>query len=138
MDRSFVFCGPDLVRAIDGPVGGCIFVSEHVRDVKTDGRERREVFFGNRQTTGSAEGHSEFQKARELLLVDVVLESGVTQEFLLRRIGERQAEGRCGWRCCWTRLRSGAWPWNLITLASRPHLIYCGLVRAGGVEWPGA
>jgi len=85
MDRSFVFAA-DLVRAIDGPVA-LHFVSEHVRDVETDGRARREVFFGNRQTTGSAEGHSEF-KGRDVLLVDVVLESGVTQEFLLRRIGE--------------------------------------------------
>jgi len=85
MDRSFVFAA-DLVRAIDGPVA-VHFVSEYVRDVETDGRARREVFFGNRQTTGSAEGHSEF-KGRDVLLVDVVLESGVTQEFLLRRIGE--------------------------------------------------
>jgi len=85
MDRSFVFAA-DLVRAIDGPVA-VHFVSEYVRDVETDGRARREFFFGNRQTTGSAEGHSEF-KGRDVLLVDVVLESGVTQEFLLRRIGE--------------------------------------------------
>jgi hypoxanthine phosphoribosyltransferase len=57
-----------------------------VRDVETDGRVRREVFFGNRQTTGG-EGPSEF-KGRDILLVDAVLDSGVTQEFLLRRIGE--------------------------------------------------
>ena len=84
MDRSFVFAA-DLVRAIDGPVA-VHFVREDVRDVKMDGRERREVFFGNRQTTGG-EGQSEF-KGRDVLLVDVVLDSGVTQEFLLRRIGE--------------------------------------------------
>jgi hypoxanthine phosphoribosyltransferase len=84
MDRSFVFAA-DLVRAIDGPVA-VHFVREDVRDVEMDGRVRREVFFGNRQTTGG-EGDSEF-KGRDVLLVDVVLESGVTQEFLLRRIGE--------------------------------------------------
>jgi hypoxanthine phosphoribosyltransferase len=84
MDRSFVFAA-DLVRAIDGPVA-VYFVREDVRDVEMDGRVRREVFFGNRQTTGG-EGDSEF-KGRDVLLVDVVLESGVTQEFLLRRIGE--------------------------------------------------
>lgn len=84
MDRSFVFAA-DLVRAIDGPVA-VHFVREDVRDVEMDGRARREVFFGNRQTTGD-EGHSEF-KGRDVLLVDVVLDSGVTQEFLLRRIGE--------------------------------------------------
>ena len=86
MDRSFVFAA-DLVRAIDGPVA-VHFVREDVRDVKMDGRERREVFFGNRQTTGG-EGQSEF-KGRDVLLVDVVLDSGVTQEFLLRRIGENK------------------------------------------------
>jgi hypoxanthine phosphoribosyltransferase len=84
MDRSFVFAA-DLVRAIEGPVA-MHFVREDVRDVEMDGRVRREVFFGNRQTTGG-EGTSEF-KGRDVLLVDVVLESGVTQEFLLRRIGE--------------------------------------------------
>jgi hypoxanthine phosphoribosyltransferase len=85
MDRSFVFAA-DLVRAIDGPVA-VHFVREDVRDVEMDGRERREVFFGNRQTTGGGEGPSEF-KGRDVLLVDAVLDSGVTQEFLLRRIGE--------------------------------------------------
>jgi len=85
MDRSFVFAA-DLVRAIDGPVA-VHFVREDVRDVEMDGRKRREVFFGNRQTTGGGEGPSEF-KGRDVLLVDAVLDSGVTQEFLLRRIGE--------------------------------------------------
>ena len=117
MDRSFVFAA-DLVREIDGPVA-VHFVREDVRDVEMDGRVRREVFFGNRQTTGG-EGDSEF-KGRDVLLVDVVLESGVTQEFLLRRIGEGRP-GRCGWRCCWTKPRSAAWRWSPITLASRPHL----------------
>ena len=85
MDRSFVFAA-DLARAIDGPVA-VHFVREDVRDVEMDGRARREVFFGNRQTTSGGEGPSEF-KGRDVLLVDAVLDSGVTQEFLLRRIGE--------------------------------------------------
>ena len=87
MDRSFVFAA-DLVRAIDGPVA-MHFVREDVRDVEMDGRVRREVFFGNRQTTSGGEAASEF-KGRDVLLVDVVLDSGVTQEFLLRRIGENK------------------------------------------------
>ena len=87
MDRSFVFAA-DLVRAIDGPVT-MHFVREDVRDVEMDGRVRREVFFGNRQTTSGGEAASEF-KGRDVLLVDVVLDSGVTQEFLLRRIGENK------------------------------------------------
>jgi hypoxanthine phosphoribosyltransferase len=85
MDRSFVFAA-DLVRAIDGPVA-VHFVREDVREVETEGRVHREVFFGNRQTTSGGEGPSEF-KGRDVLLVDAVLDSGVTQEFLLRRIGE--------------------------------------------------
>ena len=85
MDRSFVFAA-DLARAIDGPVA-VHFVREDVRDVELDGRARREVFFTNRQTTSGGEGPSEF-KGRDVLLVDAVLDSGVTQEFLLRRIGE--------------------------------------------------
>lgn len=85
MDRSFVFAA-DLVRAIDGPVA-VHFMREDVRDVEMDGRPRREVFFGNRQTTSGDKEHSEF-KGRDVLLVDAVLDSGVTQEFLLRRIGE--------------------------------------------------
>jgi hypoxanthine phosphoribosyltransferase len=85
MDRSFVFAA-DLVRAIDGPVA-VHFVREDVRDVKMDGRERREVFFGNRQTTSGGEERSEL-RGRDVLLVDAVLDSGVTQDFLLRRIGE--------------------------------------------------
>ena len=85
MDRSFVFAA-DLVRAIDGPVA-VHFVREDVRDVEMDGRVRREVFFGNRETTGSGEERPEY-KGRDVLLVDAVLDSGVTQEFLLRRIGE--------------------------------------------------
>ena len=87
MGRSFVFAA-DLVRAIDGPVT-MHFVREDVRDVEMDGRVRREVFFGNRQTTSGGEAASEF-KGRDVLLVDVVLDSGVTQEFLLRRIGENK------------------------------------------------
>ena len=87
MDRSFVFAA-DLARAIDGPVA-IHFVREDVRDVEMNGRARREVFFGNRETTSGGEKHSEL-KGRDVLLVDAVLDSGVTQEFLLRRLGESQ------------------------------------------------
>jgi len=85
MDRSFVFAA-DLVREIDGPVA-LHFVREAVRDVEADGHLRREVFFEDRLTTSSGKEASRF-KGRDVLLVDAVLESGVTQDFLLRRIGE--------------------------------------------------
>ena len=85
MDRSFVFAA-DLVRGIDGPVA-MHFVSENVRDIEWGGQARREVFFRGRETTSAAKEPVGF-KGRDVLLVDAVLDSGVTQDFLLRRIGE--------------------------------------------------
>jgi hypoxanthine phosphoribosyltransferase len=78
LDRGFVFAA-DLIRAMDASVV-CHFVREDVRDVDDAGRERREVYFGARPEL----------KGRDVLLLDAVLESGVTQEFLLRRLGESQ------------------------------------------------
>src|SRR5207245_6313468 len=75
---GFVFAA-DLMRQIDAPIV-CHFVREEVRDVEHSGRARREVFFG---AGPELEG-------RDVLVVDAVLESGVTQEFLLRRLGESQ------------------------------------------------
>ena len=76
LDRGFIFAA-DLIRNINTPVV-CHFVPEDVRDVHHDGRARREVLFG---------AHPEL-KGRDVLVVDAVLESGVTQDFLLRRLGE--------------------------------------------------
>jgi hypoxanthine phosphoribosyltransferase len=78
MDRGFVF-GADLIRHIDAPAV-CHFVRADVRDVDHGGHERREVAFGRGPDV----------KGRDVLLVDAVLDSGVTQEFLLRRLGEGQ------------------------------------------------
>jgi len=85
MDRTFVFAA-DLIRAIDAPVV-VHFVREDVRDVDQGGRARREVFFANREAITASKERPEFQ-GRDVLLVDAVIESGVTQDFLLRRIGE--------------------------------------------------
>jgi hypoxanthine phosphoribosyltransferase len=76
MDRGFMFAA-DLIRELDGTVV-CHFVREDLRDVEDGGRPRREVLFGAAPDL----------KGRDVLLVDAVLESGVTQEFLLRRLGE--------------------------------------------------
>jgi hypoxanthine phosphoribosyltransferase len=84
MDRSFVFAA-DLIRHIDVPVV-VHFVREDIRDVEQSGHARREVFFGSRAAAGPS-GQSEL-KGRDVVLVDVILESGITQDFLLRRIGE--------------------------------------------------
>ena len=85
MDRSFMFAA-DLAREIGGDVA-MHFVREDVRDVELGGQRRREVFFGNRETTNAGAEHAGF-KGRDVVLVDAVLDSGVTQDFLLRRIGE--------------------------------------------------
>lgn len=76
MDRGFVFAA-DLIRHIDAPVI-CHFVREDVRDVDRDGHARRELLFGS---------HPEL-KGRNVLVGDAVLQSGVAQDFLLRRLGE--------------------------------------------------
>jgi hypoxanthine phosphoribosyltransferase len=78
LDRGFVFAA-DLIRHIDAPAV-CHFVREDVRDVDQGGHQRREVAFGKGPDV----------KGRDVLLVDAVLDSGVTQEFLLRRLGENQ------------------------------------------------
>jgi hypoxanthine phosphoribosyltransferase len=85
MDRSFMFAA-DLIRAIDSPVV-LHFVLENIRDVEQGGQQRREVFFASRSAANGAKEHSEF-KGRDVLLVDSILDSGVTQDFLLRRLGE--------------------------------------------------
>lgn len=68
-----------MIRHIDAPTV-CHFVREDVRDVEQGGHERREVAFGRGPDV----------KGRDVLLIDAVLESGITQEFLLRRLGESQ------------------------------------------------
>ena len=76
LDRGFVFAA-DLIRHLNGPIL-CHFVREDIRDVDQAGHARREVSFATRLDL----------EGRDVLLVDAVLDSGVTQEFLLRRLGE--------------------------------------------------
>lgn len=76
LENAFVFAA-DLLRRISRPVV-CHFVRSEIRDVKMDGHERREVFFSQQPDL----------KGRDVLLVGGVLHSGVTQDFLLRRLLE--------------------------------------------------
>jgi hypoxanthine phosphoribosyltransferase len=85
MERGFMF-GADLVREIDVPVV-LHFLREDVRDIEQGGKVRREVFFGDRATVNASKDRPVL-KGRDVLLVDAILESGITQDFLLRRIGE--------------------------------------------------
>ena len=78
MDRGFVFAA-DLLRNVTSPTV-CHFVREQVRDVQQGNRARREVLFGSRPDL----------KGRDVLVLDAVMDTGVTQEFLLRRLAESQ------------------------------------------------
>ena len=75
MDRGFVFAA-DLLRKVLTPTV-CHFVREEVRDVQQGAKARREVFFGSRPDL----------QGRDVLVLDAVMDTGVTQEFLLRRLG---------------------------------------------------
>ena len=78
MDRGYVFAA-DLLRNVVSPTV-CHFVRAEVRDVQQGKNARREVFFGSRPDL----------KGRDVLMLDAVMDSGITQEFLLRRLGESQ------------------------------------------------
>jgi hypoxanthine phosphoribosyltransferase len=76
LENAFLF-GADLVRHISLPVV-CHFVRSEVREVQMGGYERREIFFSPQPNLAG----------RDVLIVDAVLHTGVTQEFLLRRLEE--------------------------------------------------
>ena len=78
MDRGFVFAA-DLLRNVV-TLTVCHFVREEVRDVEQGAKARREVFFSSRPEL----------KGRDVLVLDAVMETGITQEFLLRRLAESQ------------------------------------------------
>jgi hypoxanthine phosphoribosyltransferase len=76
LESAFVFAA-DLVRSIQGRVA-CHFVRTELRDVELDGFERREVFFS----------HTPDLRGREILVVAGVLHTGVTMDFLCKRLME--------------------------------------------------
>ncbi len=76
LENSFLFAA-DLVREISSPVV-CHFVRSEMRDVHLGGHDRREIFFSAAPGLGG----------RDVLVVDAVLNTGVTQDFLLKRLEE--------------------------------------------------
>ena len=76
LEGSFLFAA-DLIRKISRPVV-CHFVRSEMRDVRTHGHELREIFFSAAPAL----------KGRDVLVVDAVLNTGVTQDFLLKRLEE--------------------------------------------------
>jgi len=76
LENSFLFAA-DLVREISRPVS-CHFVRSEMRDVRVDGHDYREIFFSPPPAL----------RGRDVLVVDAVLNTGVTQDFLLKRLDE--------------------------------------------------
>lgn len=76
LDNAFLFAA-DLVRQISSPVV-CHFVQAELREVHVNGKERREVFFS----------YNPLLEGRDVIVVDAVLHSGVTLDFLMRRLAE--------------------------------------------------
>ncbi|MGD0957874.1 MAG: phosphoribosyltransferase family protein [Candidatus Acidiferrales bacterium] len=78
LENSFLFAA-DLVREISRPVV-CHFVRSAMRDVRLAGHDYREIFFSAPPAL----------RGRDVLVVDAVLNTGVTQDFLLRRLEEHR------------------------------------------------
>jgi hypoxanthine phosphoribosyltransferase len=76
IENSFLFAA-DLVREISRPVV-CHFVRSEMRDIRMGGYDRREIFFSSPPAL----------RGRDVLVVDAVLNTGVTQDFLLKRLEE--------------------------------------------------
>jgi len=83
LENSFLFAA-DLVREIKRPVI-CHFVRSEMRDVNMGGHDRREIFFSAPPSL----------RGRHVLLIDAVLNTGVTQDFLLKRLEESQPRSLC-------------------------------------------
>ena len=80
LDNGFLF-GADLIRSISVPVV-CPFIRAEMRDISLAGHARREIYFS----------WPPGLRGRDVLLVDAVLNTGVTQDFVMKQI----LEGRPG------------------------------------------
>jgi hypoxanthine phosphoribosyltransferase len=78
LEDGFIFAA-DLLRSISRPVV-CHFVRLELRDVELSGFSRREVSFSR----------SPDLKGRDILVIAALLHTGVTLDFLCKRIQENQ------------------------------------------------
>lgn len=76
LENAFVFAA-DLVRHVSVPTV-CHFVRAEIRDIELGGYARTEIFFS----------HEPDLQDRHVLIVDTVLHSGVTMDFLIKRLQE--------------------------------------------------
>ncbi|MGB9401933.1 MAG: phosphoribosyltransferase family protein [Candidatus Acidiferrales bacterium] len=76
LDNGYLF-GADLIRSLSVPVI-CHFVRAEMRDLKLAGHERREIYFSWPPKL----------RGRDVLLVDAILNTGVTQDFLMKQLEE--------------------------------------------------
>jgi hypoxanthine phosphoribosyltransferase len=76
LESAFMFAA-DLMRRISSPVV-CHFVRSEVREIQFSGHDHREIYFGRPPRLEN----------RDVLVVDAVIQSGLTQDFLLKRLQE--------------------------------------------------
>jgi hypoxanthine phosphoribosyltransferase len=76
LDSAFIFAA-DLIRRITCPVV-CHFVWAEIRDIQFSGHDRREISFSRPPRL----------EKRDVLVVDAVVQSGLTQDFLMKRLQE--------------------------------------------------
>lgn len=76
LENAFVFAA-DLLRHVSCPTV-CHFVRAEIRDIQLGGFDRTEIFFS----------HEPDLRDRYVLIVDTVLQSGVTMDFLVKRLQE--------------------------------------------------
>ena len=76
LENAFVFAS-DLLRCLPGRVV-CHFVRTEIRDIQFGGRDRREIFISRPPRI----------EDRDVLVVDAIIQTGLTQDFLLKRLQE--------------------------------------------------
>jgi hypoxanthine phosphoribosyltransferase len=76
LDNGYMF-GADLMRCISVPVV-CHFVRAEIRDFEAEGHPRREILFSGPPRL----------RGRGVVVVDAILNTGVTQDFLMRQLEE--------------------------------------------------